>query len=151
MVTQQPSAPLNSDRFQMTGARCLKYISISRKARELHWGSKQGRIRLPTKQPKVAKSSQIQLEVTKRSQKQLKVAKSSLKLPTQSGWVGLGILAKNMSRFLTPRPGQKVFMAHLRNDMSENDSSHIDMVADSVGSDMCHYLWVQNTGSINIQ
>ena len=27
-------------------------------------------------------------------------------------------------------------------DMSENDSSHIDMVADSVGSDICQYLWV---------
>ena len=26
--------------------------------------------------------------------------------------------------------------------MSENDSSHIDMLADSVGSDMCQYLWV---------
>ena len=26
--------------------------------------------------------------------------------------------------------------------MSENDSSHIDMVADSVGSDTCHYSWV---------
>ena len=26
--------------------------------------------------------------------------------------------------------------------MSVNDSSHIDMVADSVGSDMCHYSWV---------
>ena len=26
--------------------------------------------------------------------------------------------------------------------MSENDSSRIDMLADSVGSDMCHYLWV---------
>ena len=26
--------------------------------------------------------------------------------------------------------------------MSENDTNHTDMVADSVGSDMCHYLWV---------
>ena len=26
--------------------------------------------------------------------------------------------------------------------MSENDSSHIDMVADSVGFDMCQYSWV---------
>ena len=26
--------------------------------------------------------------------------------------------------------------------MSENDSSHIDMVADSVGSDTCQYSWV---------
>ena len=26
--------------------------------------------------------------------------------------------------------------------MSENDLSHIDMVADSVGSDTCHCLWV---------
>ena len=33
-------------------------------------------------------------------------------------------------------------MTHLRIDMSENDSSHIDMVADSVGSDTCHYSWV---------
>ena len=33
-------------------------------------------------------------------------------------------------------------MTHLRNDMSENDLSHIDMVADSVGSDTCEYLWV---------
>ena len=31
---------------------------------------------------------------------------------------------------------------HLTIDMSENDSSHIDMVADSVSSDMCQYLWV---------
>ena len=33
-------------------------------------------------------------------------------------------------------------MTHLRNDMSENDLSHTDMVADSVGSDTCHYSWV---------
>ena len=26
--------------------------------------------------------------------------------------------------------------------MSENDQSQIDMVADSVGSDTCQYLWV---------
>ena len=32
--------------------------------------------------------------------------------------------------------------------MSENDSSHIDMVADSVtvGSDMCQYSWVVRLG-----
>ena len=33
-------------------------------------------------------------------------------------------------------------MTHLRIDMSENDSSNIDMVADSVGSDTCQYSWV---------
>ena len=26
--------------------------------------------------------------------------------------------------------------------MSENDSSHIDMLSDSVGSDTCQYSWV---------
>ena len=33
-------------------------------------------------------------------------------------------------------------MTHLEIDMSENDQSQIDMVADSVGSDTCQYLWV---------
>ena len=33
-------------------------------------------------------------------------------------------------------------MTHLRIDMSENDLSHIDMVADEVGSDTCQYSWV---------
>ena len=37
---------------------------------------------------------------------------------------------------------RKFFMTHLRNDMSENYSGHTDMVADSVGSDTCHYSWV---------
>ena len=35
-----------------------------------------------------------------------------------------------------------IFMTHLRIDMSENNWSHIDMVADSVGSDACQYSWV---------
>ena len=34
------------------------------------------------------------------------------------------------------------FVTHLKIDMSENDSSHIDTVADSVGSDTCQYSWV---------
>ena len=33
-------------------------------------------------------------------------------------------------------------MTHLGIDSSENDSSHIDMVADSEGSDTCQYSWV---------
>ena len=34
------------------------------------------------------------------------------------------------------------FMTPIRTDMSENELSHIDMVANSVGSDTCHYSWV---------
>ena len=30
--------------------------------------------------------------------------------------------------------------------MLENDSSHTAMVADAVGSDMCHYSWVVRVG-----
>ena len=33
-------------------------------------------------------------------------------------------------------------MTHLRIDMSENDLSPIDMVADAVDSDTCQFLWV---------
>ena len=33
-------------------------------------------------------------------------------------------------------------MNHLRINMSETDLSHINMVADSVSSDMCQYSWV---------
>ena len=39
-------------------------------------------------------------------------------------------------------------MTHLRIDMPENDLSHIDMAADSVGSDMCQYLWVVRVDQI---
>ena len=38
-------------------------------------------------------------------------------------------------------------VTHLRIEMSENDSSHIGMVADSVGSDTSQYLWVAKVHS----